>query len=116
MRTTSGLSLALACLKRWRPTASVFLSRSPTGSLATSARRTWSALAAYDAIGFLGSFPESSLAPSLTQRSILAIAAADKRRVRPLGHARLDLALDPQDERAFVRISRRDDFVVGSSL
>ena len=72
-----GFEAALACLNRWIPTSSVFLSRSPTGSLATRRGEPGRHSAAYDAIGFLGSLPVSIVAPSLTQRSILAIAAAE---------------------------------------
>ena len=63
------------------------------------------------AMGFFGSLPASSVAPSLTQRSILAIAASESCRVRPLWHARLDFALDPQHQRALVR-----DFPANTTL
>ncbi len=63
-------------------------------------------------MGFLGSIPSSSFAPSLTHCSILAIASIGHACCFPLGHARLFLPLDAQDQVALVRLARNDNRLV----
>ena len=106
--TISGFSLALACFQRSRPTASTFLSRSAAGSLASCLLAQLLGGGRVGLHGRLGVDPRVEPGPLLHPLRDLGDRLVRQACLVPLGHPRLLLALDPQDQVALVRLAGDD--------